>query len=264
MKFNVTCPRCGGSGKNRTVCPVCHGEGRVERTEIAGSSHQAGYARRPAHSTAGPRQCRHHGRARGRSLHHRARRRASGFQARGDDIYLTVPVTVHRSRAGREDRGADHRWPGSAEDSSRHAVRTEAATAGKRCSVGVKEGVRGDEIVEVQTVTPKVSDETLKGDSARTGKAESGRSAGRVVEESVKGTQVASSDSQLAIAQQFHRNCHDERGIVMTRVARHLLFETVVLSRVRRSRTESKDRYSCKRDWCGKVGDPRRRCAPSR
>ncbi len=32
MKFNVTCPRCGGSGKNRTVCPVCHGEGRVERS----------------------------------------------------------------------------------------------------------------------------------------------------------------------------------------------------------------------------------------
>ncbi len=33
MKFNVPCPRCGGSGKNRTVCNVCHGEGRVERTE---------------------------------------------------------------------------------------------------------------------------------------------------------------------------------------------------------------------------------------
>src|SRR5581483_1229496 len=33
MKFNVPCPRCGGSGKNRTVCTVCHGEGRVERSE---------------------------------------------------------------------------------------------------------------------------------------------------------------------------------------------------------------------------------------
>ena len=27
MKFNMPCPRCGGSGKNRTVCNVCHGEG---------------------------------------------------------------------------------------------------------------------------------------------------------------------------------------------------------------------------------------------
>ena len=33
MKFNMPCPRCGGSGKNRTVCNVCHGEGRVERNE---------------------------------------------------------------------------------------------------------------------------------------------------------------------------------------------------------------------------------------
>jgi len=31
MKFNVPCQRCGGSGKNRTVCNVCHGAGRVER-----------------------------------------------------------------------------------------------------------------------------------------------------------------------------------------------------------------------------------------
>src|SRR5712672_685772 len=27
MKFNVTCPRCHGTGKNVTTCPVCHGEG---------------------------------------------------------------------------------------------------------------------------------------------------------------------------------------------------------------------------------------------
>src|SRR5262250_2235784 len=33
MKFNVTCPRCGGSGKNVSACPVCHGEGVVGRTE---------------------------------------------------------------------------------------------------------------------------------------------------------------------------------------------------------------------------------------
>src|SRR5213082_867683 len=33
MKFNVTCPRCGGSGKNVSTCPVCHGEGVVNRTE---------------------------------------------------------------------------------------------------------------------------------------------------------------------------------------------------------------------------------------
>ena len=33
MKFNMPCPRCGGTGKNVSVCPVCHGEGAVSRTE---------------------------------------------------------------------------------------------------------------------------------------------------------------------------------------------------------------------------------------
>ena len=33
MKFNVTCPRCHGTGKNISTCPVCHGEGTVERTD---------------------------------------------------------------------------------------------------------------------------------------------------------------------------------------------------------------------------------------
>jgi len=33
MKFNLTCPRCGGSGKLRNACPECGGEGRVTRTE---------------------------------------------------------------------------------------------------------------------------------------------------------------------------------------------------------------------------------------
>src|SRR6266567_5533064 len=33
MKFNVTCPRCHGTGKNLSSCSVCHGEGSIERTE---------------------------------------------------------------------------------------------------------------------------------------------------------------------------------------------------------------------------------------
>src|SRR5256885_6024939 len=32
MKFNLTCPRCGGSGKLRNACPTCGGGGRVART----------------------------------------------------------------------------------------------------------------------------------------------------------------------------------------------------------------------------------------
>jgi molecular chaperone DnaJ len=33
MKFNIQCPRCGGSGKVQNPCPTCHGEGVLYRTE---------------------------------------------------------------------------------------------------------------------------------------------------------------------------------------------------------------------------------------
>src|SRR5438445_545592 len=29
MKFNLTCPRCSGSGKLKNACPTCQGEGRT-------------------------------------------------------------------------------------------------------------------------------------------------------------------------------------------------------------------------------------------
>ncbi len=33
MRFNLTCPRCGGSGKLRNACPTCGGDGRISRIE---------------------------------------------------------------------------------------------------------------------------------------------------------------------------------------------------------------------------------------
>ena len=33
MKFNITCPRCNGTGHISNDCPTCHGEGTVTRTE---------------------------------------------------------------------------------------------------------------------------------------------------------------------------------------------------------------------------------------
>src|SRR5712692_8874113 len=33
MRFNISCPRCGGTGRLRTPCRACGGEGRVQRAE---------------------------------------------------------------------------------------------------------------------------------------------------------------------------------------------------------------------------------------
>src|SRR5262245_37611754 len=33
MRFNLSCPRCGGSGRLRNACPTCGGDGRVTHNE---------------------------------------------------------------------------------------------------------------------------------------------------------------------------------------------------------------------------------------
>jgi molecular chaperone DnaJ len=33
MRFSLTCPKCGGSGRLRNTCPTCHGDGRISAKE---------------------------------------------------------------------------------------------------------------------------------------------------------------------------------------------------------------------------------------
>src|SRR5208282_4178507 len=94
MKFNVACPRCHGTGKNISTCPVCHGEGTVERTEplevrIKAGTRDGQRIRLSGKGNAGLR-----GGPSGdlyviiRTGDHPV------FHREGDDIQLTVPVTV--------------------------------------------------------------------------------------------------------------------------------------------------------------------------
>ena len=46
MKFNIQCPRCGGTGKVQSTCPTCHGEGVVTAPNRSSS------ASSPARATA--------------------------------------------------------------------------------------------------------------------------------------------------------------------------------------------------------------------
>ena len=78
--------------------------------------------------------------------------------------------------AGREDRGADHRWPRAFEDPAWDPERPKVRMRSGVPSAAV-EGLRGDQIVTVEIVVPQVQDERSKGDFARAGAAESGRSA---------------------------------------------------------------------------------------
>jgi molecular chaperone DnaJ len=162
MKFNVTCPRCGGSGKNVSACPVCHGDGVVARTEplevrIKAGTRDGQRIRLAGKGNAGP-----HGGQPGdlyviiRAGDHPV------FQREGDDIYVNVPVTATEAALGAKievptiDGRALLKVPPGTQSGQKLRLREKGVPS------ATKEGARGDEIVEVKITVPMPRDEKTK------------------------------------------------------------------------------------------------------
>ena len=100
MKFNMACPRCGGTGKNVSVCPACHGEGVVSRTEPLEVRIKAGTRDGQRIRIAGKGNAGQHGGSPGdlyviiRAGDHPV------FLRDGDDIHVVVPVTATEAALG--------------------------------------------------------------------------------------------------------------------------------------------------------------------
>jgi molecular chaperone DnaJ len=162
MKFNVTCPRCGGSGHNRTTCSVCHGEGRVERADslevrIKAGTRDGQRIRIPHRGNAGTMG------APAGDLYIIVRVGDHPlFKRDGDNILLTVPISFSEAALGAKvevptiDGRALLRIPPGTQCGQKLRLREKGVPSAS------KEGVRGDEIVEIKTYTPKVSDEKSK------------------------------------------------------------------------------------------------------
>jgi molecular chaperone DnaJ len=162
MKFNVTCPRCNGTGRNISNCNVCHGEGTVERTEplevrIKAGTRDGQRIRIPGKGNAGLR-----GGPPGdlyviiRTGDHPI------FRREGDDIYLSVPVTATEAALGAkievptiEGRTLLKIPPGT-QSGQKLRLREKGVPS------ATKEGTRGDEIVEIQVNVPMPRDERSK------------------------------------------------------------------------------------------------------
>ena len=84
------------------------------------------------------------------------------FKRDGDDIYLTIPVTVSEAALGSKvdvptiDGRAQLKIPPGTQSGQKLRLREKGVTS------AVKEGVRGDEIVEVEVVVPTLRDEKSK------------------------------------------------------------------------------------------------------
>ena len=162
MKFNVQCPRCGGSGKVQRACPTCHGQGTVARTDsmefrIKPGTRDGQRIRLAGKGNAGVR-----GGAAG-DLYLIIRIEPDPiFSRTGDTIYVTVPVTITEAALGAKidvptiDGRTQLKIPPGTQTGQKLRLREKgvASAAG--------DGARGDQIVEVRIVVPKVQDERSK------------------------------------------------------------------------------------------------------
>ncbi len=162
MKFNVPCPNCQGTGKNISTCPTCHGEGTVSRTEPLEVRIKAGTRDGQRIRLAGKGNAGAHGGAAGdlyviiRTGEHPV------FRRDGDDIYLTVPVSATEAALGAKievptiDGRALLKIPPGTQSGQKLRLREKGVPS------ATKEGVRGDEIVEITVTVPMPRDERTK------------------------------------------------------------------------------------------------------
>jgi len=162
MKFNVTCPRCHGTGKNISTCPVCHGEGSVERTAPLEIRIKAGTRDGQRIRLAGKGNAGAHGGVAGDLYVIIRMGEHPVFRRDGDDIYLTVPVSATEAALGAKievptiDGRALLKIPPGTQSGQKLRLREKGVPS------ATKDGVRGDEIVEITVTVPMPRDERTK------------------------------------------------------------------------------------------------------
>jgi molecular chaperone DnaJ len=162
MVFSRPCAHCGGSGRlSQSRCPTCGGQQVEMRTEPLTINVPAGLAdgariRVPGKGHAGP-----NGGPSG-DLYIAVRVQPHPlFRREGDDVHLTVPVAVHEAALGAKievpapDGPAKVRVPPGTQSGQRFRVR-------ERGVPSPRDGRRGDLVVEVRIVLPKLLDERSK------------------------------------------------------------------------------------------------------
>ena len=162
MVFSKPCAHCGGTGRLRqTRCPTCGGQQVEMRTEALTINMPPGLAdgARVRVPDKG-----HVGRAGGDNgdlyvtVHVQPH---AVFHREGDDIHLTVPVAIHEAALGAKidvasiDGPARFRVPPGTQSGQRFRVR-------ERGVPSPRDGRRGDLVVEVKLVLPRLLDERSK------------------------------------------------------------------------------------------------------
>ncbi|GGA74908.1 chaperone protein DnaJ [Edaphobacter acidisoli] len=167
MKFNIQCPRCGGSGKVQHTCPTCDGAGVVTKRDplefrIKPGTRDGQRIRLAGKGNAGT------GGGPAGDLYLIIKVGTNPvFTRTGDDIYVTVPITMTEAALGAKievptidthDGGGrtQLKIPPGTQSGQKLRMREKGVPS------AASEGKRGDQIVEVKIVVPKVQDERSK------------------------------------------------------------------------------------------------------
>jgi molecular chaperone DnaJ len=161
MKFNLSCPRCGGSGRLKNSCPTCRGEGTVAHQETVEVRIPAGVSsgsrmRVPGKGNAGAA-----GGPPG-DLYITIRVEEHPFFKRsGDNIEVQVPLTVTEAGLGAKievptiDGRALLKIPQGTQNGQKFRLREKGVFNSRK-------NVRGDEIVQVVLRAPDVHNERTR------------------------------------------------------------------------------------------------------
>ncbi|HUE88892.1 MAG TPA: J domain-containing protein [Vicinamibacterales bacterium] len=162
MVFSKNCAHCGGSGRLRQLaCETCQGQGVETRSEALTVKIPAGVAagtrvRVPAKGHAGVR-----GAPPGDLYIDVEVRPHPMYWREGDDLHTVVPIAIHEAALGAKialaipDGAVRLRVPPGTQSGQRFRLRERGAPAARH-------GGRGDLVIEVRLMLPKLLDERSK------------------------------------------------------------------------------------------------------
>jgi molecular chaperone DnaJ len=162
LRFTQECPDCAGTGRRRQPCPVCHGKGVIPKSEAVKVRIPAGVETGSRVRVPGKGEGGRLGAPPGDLYIITNVGKHKYFTRKGDNIYVTVPVTVPEAALGAKievptvEGKASLRIPPGTQSGQKFRLRERGAPSLRNPNA------RGDQFVEVQVTLPNVVSEETK------------------------------------------------------------------------------------------------------
>jgi molecular chaperone DnaJ len=162
LRFAQECPDCGGAGKRRPPCALCNGKGVVPKTEQVKVRIPAGVDTGSRVRVPGKGEGGRLGAPPGDLYIITNVGKHKHFTRKGDNIYVTVPITVSEAALGARievptvEGKAQLRIPPGTQSGQRFRLRERGIPSLRNPQA------RGDQFVDVQVTLPKVISEETK------------------------------------------------------------------------------------------------------